>query len=128
MTGPAEFVRIVRSRERLRDLRDEAKALVWTTGVEHAVLELADRRRVLVRGGPAGIDFLTNQDETEVHMMMEEVMVRVVRICFHVHPRVTGPSDDDLRFLTILGQRRATIFEIGGDPDGTRIQVKRGVQ
>jgi len=126
VTGPAEFVRSIRRGETLADLLEEIKALVWTSALEHAVVKLAGGRRVLVKGGPGGIDFLVNQDETEVYMMMESARARIVRIYFHTHPRVTGPSDDDLRFLHILGQRRARIFEIGGDPQGTLLRPKRG--
>ena len=125
VTSPAEYVRTVRRQEPLEALVEETKARAWVSNAEHAVIQLGTRERVMVRGGPDGIDFLLNADETGVSVIIGEGAVRVRRIFFHTHPRVTGPSDGDLRVLEILGQTRAYIFEIGGDSGGTLIRPKR---
>jgi len=105
-------------------LIEESKALAWTSNAEHAVIKLSSKERVIVRGGPDGIQFLLNAEETQVFVTMREVRVQVVRIYFHTHPRVTGPSDDDLKVLGILRQSRSYIFEIGGDRRGTLIRPR----
>ena len=61
MTGPAEYVRVVARGESLAALVEETKARAWVAGVEFAVLRLVTGERFMVRGGPEGIDFLTNQ-------------------------------------------------------------------
>jgi hypothetical protein len=57
-------------------------------------------------------------------MDVEGKAVRVIRVLGHTHPRASGPSDCDANALAILGQRRSYLFEIGGDPNGTRIGPK----
>jgi len=55
---------------------------------------------------------------------IEGETVEVKRVIGHTHPRATGPSDDDLKALRILGQTRSYIFEIGGEAGGTLIRPK----
>jgi|GEM_PF-6325714 len=80
--------------------------------------------RIIVRGGPDGIQFFVNAEQNQVFVTIGGLRVQVVRIYFHTHPRVTGPSDDDIKVLNILGQSRSYIFEIGGDRHGTLIRPK----
>lgn len=125
-TAPAAVVRPVLRGETIAQLKDEAKARTWVDGVEHLVLKLATGERCLVKGGRDGIVFLIEDqgEQRTLHMMVGERKVQVTRIYAHTHPRVTGPSDGDLEALAILGQRHSYLFEIGGDPDGTRIGPK----
>ena len=124
MAQPAEFVRTVQHGESLESLIEESKALAWTSNAEHAILKLSSKERIIVRGGPDGIEFLLNAEETQVFVTMRGLRLQVVRIYFHTHPRVTGPSDDDLKVLRILSQSRSYIFEIGGDRRGTLIRPR----
>jgi hypothetical protein len=117
-------VRTVGRGETIRDIVDEVKAMAWVNNAEYAVVRLASGERVVVRGGPTGIEFSLNQNETQVFMAMKGSLVQVKRIYFHTHPRVTGPSEDDLRVLKILGQSRSYLFEIGGERHGTLIRPK----
>src|SRR5207302_985787 len=120
----AEYVRTLRHGEPIKDLIEERKARAWVDNAEYAIVQLATGERVLVRGGPAGITFSVNPMETQVYMTRKGSPVPIKRIYFHTHPRVTGPSENDLRVLEMLGQTRSYIFEIGGDPRGTLIRPK----
>ena len=48
----------------------------------------------------------------------------VKRLIFHVHPKPTGPSDDDLLVLTLLGQAQSMLYELFGPAKGTEIRPK----
>ncbi len=85
-------------------------------------------RLALIRGGRDGIRFGVKGEGPgrTLHMDVEGGEMRVVRIHWHTHPLVTGPSDGDLEALAILGQDESFIYEIGGEKDGTRIRPKPG--
>src|SRR5919197_5690214 len=104
MPEAAAFVRRIQRGEKVKVLVEEMKALAWVNGVEYAVVRLATGDRVVVSGGQGGIEFLLNQEETEVFMTLEGSQVQIKRVYFHTHPRVTGPSEGDLKVLRILRQ------------------------
>jgi hypothetical protein len=117
----AEFVRYVEGTEQLDDLVNEAKADTWTKEREHTVLIVRGKSGqdfVMVRGGRDGI-LLTQESNGEVSVEVEGTRVRVLRLAWHVHPQVTGPSDHDRRVLDELGQEQSMLFEIGGPREGT---------
>jgi len=122
----AEFVRKIESGEKICDLINECKSGTWSDDAEYLVLQLVTGERLMVRGGRDGIDFEIQIEGGEQHLVMELVgkWVRVRRIYGHTHPVVTGPSDGDMLALIILKQRFSYIFEIGGDPHGTRFRPK----
>jgi hypothetical protein len=124
MIAPAEYVRTIRRGESVKELVQETKALAWVSNAEHAVVRLVSGERIIIRGGPTGIEFSLNPEETQVYMTRKGNLVQVKRIYFHTHPRVTGPSDGDLKIMRILRQSRSYIFEIGGDPQGTLVRPK----
>jgi hypothetical protein len=124
MTAQAVYVRTIQRAEKIKDLVNETKARAWVSDAEYAIVRLGNGERVMVSGGPGGIEFMLNREETEVIMLFQGARVQVKRVYFHTHPRVTGPSEGDLRVLRILGQRRSYIFELGGDPRGTLIRPK----
>ncbi len=79
---------------------NEAKALTFATGNEHAVVRLATGERALVSGGSGGIDMGT----------------QVTRIIGHTHPYGTasvGASAADRAALQTLGQSHSYILEGG---------------
>jgi len=123
---PAEFVRWIGPGDVTDELVNDAKALTWEYEAEHGLLRLATGEMVMVRGGRDGIQFdVEGEGEGRtIHMEIEGRMVQVVRIDWHTHPKVTGPSDGDLEALAILKQDESRIYEIGGEPDGTRIAPK----
>jgi hypothetical protein len=122
----AEFVCWVESDLGAADLVNDAKAWTWEYEEEHLLLRLTSGGRAIVRGGRDGIKFVVKGegDGRTLHMTIEGREVQVARIDWHTHPRVTGPSDGDLEALSILKQEGSYIYEIGGDPDGTRIAPK----
>lgn len=80
---------------------NEAKALTFATGNEHALVRLATGERALVSGGPGGISFGEGQ---------------VTRIIGHTHPYGTasvGASAADRAALQTLGQTHSYIQEGG---------------
>lgn len=80
---------------------NEAKALTFTTGNEHALVRLATGERALVSGGPGGISFAEGQ---------------VTRIIGHTHPYgvlSSGPSAADAAALRTLGQTHSYVVEGG---------------
>ncbi|MEJ7636470.1 MAG: hypothetical protein WKF75_00395 [Singulisphaera sp.] len=89
-------------------------------------MRLATGELVFVRGGRKGfeLDVRGEGGERTLHMDIEGREVRVTSLVWHTHPMVTGPSDDDLKVLEILGQAESVIYELGGSPDGTRISPK----
>jgi hypothetical protein len=117
-------VRAIEQGEQLADLIAETKARAWVANAEHAVVRLITGERAMVRGGARGIEFLVGREEKQVFIIVGEKLVQVRRLYFHTHPRVTGPSADDLEFLDILGQTRSYLFEIGGGAMGTLIRRK----
>jgi hypothetical protein len=124
VTAPATLVRAVQRGESVRALVEETKALAWVANAEHAVIKLVTGGRIIVRGGPTGIQFSRNSAATKVFVTISGLLNEVERIYWHTHPRVTGPSDDDLRVLEILHQSRSYLFEIGGESQGTVIRPK----
>ena len=80
---------------------NEAKALTFATGNEHALVRLATGERALVSRGPGGISFREGQ---------------VTRIIGHTHPYGTasvGASAGDRAALQALGQTHSYIQEGG---------------
>jgi hypothetical protein len=97
----ANIVRTIRYGEKVADIVAEVKGLTFSTGMEHAVVSLRTGERVLVSGGPGGID-------------LSALSVR--RILGHSHPYhlpPTGPSAADFAALQQLGQRSSYILEHG---------------
>ncbi len=127
---PAEFVRDIDPDESWEDVIADAKSLTYEEMCEHGVLELADERKVLVRGGRDGIQ-LELQAAPDPDTMPRLVIWindhrhRVRRLIFHVHPRPTGPSDGDLEVLKLLGQNESMLYEIHGPVEGTMIRPKQ---
>jgi hypothetical protein len=119
----AEFVCWVEPGFEPANLVNDAKAWTWVDEAEHLFLQLVTGELAMVRGGRDGIQFLVKgeDDGRTLHMELAGREVQIARIFWHTHPRVTGPSDGDLEALAILGQDESYIYEIGGDPNGTRI-------
>ena len=83
-SAPMQIERAIARGEQVADLVDETKRLTFTSGNEHAIVKLADGRRVIVSGGPGGIDLPSES---------------VTRVFGHSHPYhlpPTGPSPSDL--------------------------------
>ncbi|MEA2492507.1 MAG: hypothetical protein QOJ29_418 [Thermoleophilaceae bacterium] len=107
-SGALREVREIKKGEKVKDLVDEIKDLVYTTGNEHGVVSYPDGRRMIVSGGPTGISF----DPTKVR-----------RVIGHVHPPkailppeiqpTPGPSGGDIHTLTVLGQRSSWLVDNG---------------
>ncbi len=118
---PPAFVRWVGEAELLESLINEAKARTWVAEAEHAVLTLVTGERPMVMGGRDGIRFDVEQEAGDRMIMLEVEgrRVRVDRIEWHTHPRVTGPSDGDREAVILLKQSVSRIYELGGDRDGT---------
>lgn len=111
------------------ELINEAKSLTWEFEAEHAVVVLKDRRRLLIRGGLDGISFIVGEESgaTALYLTIDGREVRITRLLGHTHPEATGPSQYDLDVLTILGQTRSYLFEIGEmSSRGTLIRPRQG--
>ena len=123
---PAEFVCWVEPGFETAEQVNDAKAWTWEYEAEHLLLRLATGELAIVRGGRDGIQFAVKGegDGRTLHMEVEGGEVQVTWIYWHTHPMVTGPSDGDLEALAILKQSESRIYEIGGEPDGTRITPK----
>ncbi len=123
---PAEFVRWVSPGFDLLELVNELKSRFWVDGAEHSLLRLASGELVLVKGGWGGIlfDVEGGPGDQTLGMQIDGIKVRIVELILHTHPRVTGPSDSDRNALAILRQLSSIVYEIGGDPDGTRFTAK----
>jgi hypothetical protein len=83
------------------DLLDELKSRTYESGREHAIVDLQDGRRVLIEGGPRGID---------------DPAAQIKQLLIHTHPYdlpPTGPSKDDIDFITRLGQSSSWLLEHG---------------
>jgi RHS repeat-associated protein len=99
--GPSasmQTVRIIQKGEKIDDIINEAKALTFMTGNEHALVKLANGNRALVSGGPGGIRLPRDQ---------------IQRIYGHTHPTAAPPSAADFRSLQELGQSKQYIFHGG---------------
>jgi hypothetical protein len=83
---------------------------------------LASTKRVIVKGGRDGIEFIERDGKLFIEIEGKEVQVQ--RIIGHTHPRATGPSQGDMDALSTLGQSRSYIIEIGGEPGGQIIRPK----
>lgn len=97
----ASIVRTITHGEKITDIIEKAKGLTFSTGNEYALISLRSGERVLVSGGPGGID-------------LSRLPVR--RILGHTHPfqlLPTGPSLVDRAALQTLGQRSSYLFERG---------------
>jgi hypothetical protein len=129
----AQYVRDVRAGEAEADVVHDAKALTFEKGCEHAVLLLLGGRRVLVRGGPFGIQLERTIENDPFGREPNRLLVEVngvdevvERLDFHVHPIPTGgPSDDDLLVMSLLRQDESILYELFGPPEGTTIRPKR---
>ena len=119
----AEFVRVVDRLEEFDEVVNEAKSDTWSKAREHAVLLLADGRLVLVRGGKDGI-VLIDRAEDGLAIEMNQQVCRIESLAWHTHPVPTGPSDHDRAILARLGQESSVIYELRGDPRGTRFGPK----
>ncbi|MGA2500438.1 MAG: hypothetical protein ABSH20_22060 [Tepidisphaeraceae bacterium] len=115
------------------ELVNEAKALTYEHYCEFALLKLFDGRLVLVRGGIYGIEFGLVESHVPQGTVARTVTIEVEgrtlgvkELAFHTRPKPTGPSDQDLRTLELLGQASSRIYEIFGDRDGTVIRPKKG--
>ncbi|MEO1245770.1 MAG: hypothetical protein AAFX56_08845, partial [Pseudomonadota bacterium] len=97
-TRPMQEVRTINAGETIDDIVNEAKALTFTTGNEHALVTLANGQRTLVSGGPGGISFNTGQ---------------ITRIFGHTHPTSAPPSAADAQALRHLGQSKQYVFHGG---------------
>jgi hypothetical protein len=100
-SAPASIVRTIARGEKVADIVAEGKALTFATGNEHALVSLTTGERVIVSGGPTGID-------------LSGLSVR--RIIGHTHPyhlAPTGPSAADFGALQQLGQRSSYLLEHG---------------
>jgi hypothetical protein len=132
-TRPAEFLRFVAPDEAMSAVVEEAKGLTYEHFCEIALLELEGGKRVLVRGGPYGIDLQRSISGDALGRQAEQLWVdvagaamRVTWLFFHTHPKPTGgPSDGDLLVLELLGQDVSTLYELSGPPEGTKIRPKR---
>jgi len=129
----ALFIRFATPVKELRPLADELKALTWVHEAEHAVLELQDGRWAVVRGSKMEIDLMQTVPNDPFGRPFPSIWVkigsedqRVKRLVLHTHPQVTGPSDADLRVLSLLGQSESVLFELSGEPNGTTIRPKSG--
>jgi|SRR3954453_22528194 hypothetical protein len=120
----ATFIRFVLPHESMDELVREAKHLTWERFCEHALLGLENGRRVLVRGSAYAIELHQSGTSQEVFVVIQDDRFVVKKLIFHTHPKATGPSDDDLKILEILGQSRSMLYEIFGDLDGTEIRPK----
>ena len=101
-----KVVREIKRGERISDLINEAKALTWSNGLEHALVKLTDGQRVLVSGGADGVRFARG---------------KIKRIYGHTHPTSAPPSRADVVATRVLGQTRQDVYH-GGEM--TRVRPK----
>jgi hypothetical protein len=97
-TLPMTVERIIQHGESVPNLINEAKALTFATGNEHAIVTLANGQRALVSGGPGGISFSEGS---------------ITRIFGHTHPTNAPPSAADIKALQSLGQSKQYIYHGG---------------
>lgn len=129
---PAVFVRWIDGE--LNELINDLKAYTWVTEREHAVVELQNGRRALIRGGSHGMTFqlrtgaLVDSAGKRLQFPCVDVdgqPIRVQRLLVHTHPAPTGPSDADFGLLALLNQEESLLYEINGRPEGTRVRRKK---
>jgi hypothetical protein len=118
---PATLIREVSPSEPWDAVIEEAKSFTWTRRCEVALLKLEPESLVLVQGGADGIEFET--EDRRVFVNVDGIRRRVVLLAWHTHPRPTGPSDHDRRFLALLGQPSSVIYEMFADGRGTRFNA-----
>lgn len=104
---PMSLVRIIEKGQSVDELANEAKALTWSSGNEHALVTLSGGQRALVSGGPGGIFFENGQ---------------IKRIWAHTHPDPSNPSVADGLILQTLGNSQQTVFNVG---NGNVTKVRR---
>lgn len=97
-SAPATIVRTIQQGEKIADIVNEAKALTFQTGNEHAVVTLANGQRALVSGGPGGIRFEAGA---------------ITRIFGHTHPTGAPASAADFEATAQLGQSKQYVFHGG---------------
>lgn len=119
---PALLVRAVDPSESLDEVVDEAKALTWTHRCGVALLRIDAGQLLLVRGGADGIQF--DVVDEKVFVTIEGVPRQVTLLAWHTHPRPTGPSDHDCRFLQMLRQPESFIYEMFASRNGTRFYAE----
>ncbi|MCP4086103.1 MAG: hypothetical protein GY745_13760 [Actinomycetia bacterium] len=98
--APMSTVRTIGRGEKVTDLVNEAKALTFTTGNEHAVVKLANGDRVLISGGSGGIELTTD----------------VTLVYGHTHPYgvlSNGASPGDYAMLDALDQPFSYVIDNG---------------
>lgn len=96
---PATTVRQILKHEKVNDLINEVKQLTYESGgLEHAIVSLTGGGRVIMRGGPGGMEFGSE----------------IRRVLLHTHPTTTGPSSLDFLMLKQLRQRHSYIYELFG--------------
>ena len=130
----AKFITWVEATHELGELVNDLKVYTWQTRRECAVIELRGGLRAMVSGGTHGIAFdvrsgaLVDPFGNPVEYASIEISGQpfpIDRLTCHTHPPPpTGPSDDDFRMLEIQRQNESIIFEINGDPKGTRFRRK----
>jgi hypothetical protein len=118
---PATLVRVISPLENWDEIVNEANGLTWTHRSEIALVRVDPDELLLVRGGADGIEFDTADDA--MWMSVDGARRRVNRLAWHTHPRPTGPSDHDRRFLRMLGQESSMIYEMFTDGAGTRFHA-----
>jgi hypothetical protein len=125
---PPTFVRWVEADAAIEVLVNEATYRAWSFGAEHAVLTQETGERPMVMGVRDGIRFDVEGEGTDrvILVDIEGCRIRVERIEWHTHPRVTGPSDGDREAIQILKQQASRIYEMGGESDGTIFGQHKG--
>ena len=92
--------RIICRGECVEDLISEVKYETFATGLEHAIIKLANGERAIVSGGAHGIRFPDGINDVEI-------------IFGHTHPTPAPPSQGDFDALKYLDQTQQTIFHGG---------------
>jgi len=88
--APMTVYRTIQYGERLDDILNEMKGLVFSNNVEYAIVRLADGTRAIVSGGFTGIQFAPGQ---------------ITRLFLHIHPfglPAQGPSPGDYQALYLF--------------------------
>ena len=106
--GALREVREINKGEKVKDLVEEIKDLVYNTGNEHGIVSYPDGRRMIVSGGPTGISF----DPSKVRRVLGHVHPPKAILPPNVQP-VPGPSPGDLNALSVLRQRSSWLVDNG---------------
>lgn len=97
--APVQLVRVIQPGETVADLIQEiAQRTYESGGNEHAIVSMENGPRVIMQGGPGGMQFGPD----------------VSRVICHTHPMTTGPSAADFAMLEALGQQSSWIYELFG--------------